>query len=126
MAINLKNITMYMFRTIYEREDVYNKFKPYFYRFIGVEDSSNYDNYIKTVESKCLEEKDKCIIFDGSIPLSGEMELIQYIFNELSSMDVYKMTSQEIVIFDDFEINFKFLSALEYVIPIACNKEKIL
>lgn len=123
MAINLKNITMYMFRTIYEREDAYNKFKPYFYRFIGVEDSSNYDNYIKTIESKCLEEKDKCIIFDGSILLNGEMELIQYIFNELSFMDVYKMTSQEIIIFDEVEINFKFLSALEYVIPIACNKE---
>ena len=61
MAINLKNITMYMFRTIYEREDTYNKFKPYFYRFIGVEDSSNYDNYIKTIQNKCLEE-DKCII----------------------------------------------------------------
>ena len=98
MAINLKNITMYMFRTIYEREDTYNKFKPYFYRFIGVEDSSNYDNYIKTIQNKCLEE-DKCIIFDGSIPLSGEMELIQYIFNELAFMDVYKMSSQEITIF---------------------------
>lgn len=123
MAINLKNITAYMFRTIYEREDTYNKFKPYFYRFIGVEDSSKYDNFIKTIESRCIEEKDKCIIFDNSISLSGEMELIQYIFNELSSMDVYKMTSQEIIIFDDYEINFRFLSALEYVIPIACNKE---
>lgn len=124
MAINLKNITSYMFRTIYEREDIYNKFKPYFYRFIGVEDSSRYDDYIKTIESKCLEEKDKCIIFDNTITLSGEMELIQYIFNELASMDVYKMTSQEITIFNDFEVNFRFLSALEYVIPIACDKEK--
>ncbi|MBX9137859.1 MULTISPECIES: YceG family protein [unclassified Clostridium] len=123
MAINLKNITSYMFRTIYEREDTYNKFKPYFYRFIGVEDSSKYDDFIKTIQSKCIEEQDKCIIFDNSIPLSGEMELIQYIFNELASMDVYKITSQDITIFDDLEINFKFLSALEYIIPIACNKE---
>ena len=123
MAINLKNITMYMFRTIYEREYTYNKFKPYFYRFIGVEDSSNYDNYIKTIQNKCLEEEDKCIIFDASIPLSGEMELIQYIFNELAFMDVYKMSSQEITIFEEFEINLKFLKALEYVIPMACNKE---
>ena len=112
MAINLKNITMYMFRTIYEREDTYNKFKPYFYRFIGVEDSSNYDNYIKTIQNKCLEE-DKCIIFDGYIPLSGEMELIQYIFNELAFMDVYKMSSQEITIFEEFEINLKFLKAAQ-------------
>ena len=123
MAIDLKNITNYMFRTIYERESTYNKFKPYFYRFIGVEDSSKYNDFIKTIESKFIEEKDKCIIFDNSIPLSGEMELIQYIFNELSSMDVYKMTTQDITIFDDFELNFKFLTALEYVIPIACSKE---
>ena len=123
MAVGLKNITNYMFRTIYEREDTYNKFKPYFYRFIGVDDSSKYNDFIKTIESKFIEEKDKCIIFDNSIPLSGEMELIQYIFNELSSMDVYKMTAQDITIFNDFEVNFKFLSALEYVIPIACSKE---
>ena len=119
MAVGLKNITNYMFRTIYEREDTYNKFKPYFYRFIGVDDSSKYNDCIKTIESKFIEEKDKCIIFDNSIPLSGEMELIQYIFNELSSMDVYKMTSQDITIFDNFEVNFKFLSALEYVIPVS-------
>ena len=123
MAINLRNITSYMFRTIYEREDTYNKFKPYFYRFIGVDDSSKYNDCIKTIESKFIEEKDKCITFDNSIPLSGEMELIQYIFNELSSMDVYKMTSQDITIFDDFEVNFKFLSALECVRPSACSKE---
>ena len=71
MAVNLKNITSYMFRTIYERENSYRRFKPYFYRFIGVEDSSKYDDFIKTLESKCEEEKDKCIIFDGSIPLTG-------------------------------------------------------
>ena len=123
MAVGLNNITNYMFRTIYEREYTYNKFKPYFCRFIGVDDSSKYNDFIKTIESKFIEEKDKCIIFDNSIPLSGEMELIQYIFNELSSMDVHKMTAQDITIFNDFEVNFKFLSALEYVIPIACSKE---
>lgn len=123
MAIDLKNIISYMFKTIYEREDTYNKFNPYFYRFIGVNDSSKYNDYIKTIESKFIEEKDKCIIFDNSIPLSGEMELIQYIFNELQSMDVYKISTQDITIFDDFEVNLKFLTSLEYVIQIARNKE---
>ena len=37
--------------------------------------------------------------------------------------DWNKMTAQDITIFNDFEVNFKFLSALEYVIPIACSKE---
>lgn len=123
MAIDLKNIITYMFRTIYEREDTYNKFNPYFYRFIGVNDSSKYNDYIKTIENKFIKEKDKCIIFDNSIPLSGEMELIQYIFNELQSMDVYNISKQDITIFDNFEVNFKFLNALEYVIKVGCNKE---
>ena len=54
MAIDLKNIISYMFKTIYEREDTYNKFNPYFYRFIGVNDSSKYNDYIKTIESKFI------------------------------------------------------------------------
>ncbi|MGL5378425.1 YceG family protein [Clostridium sp.] len=123
MAINLKNITSYMFRSRYEREDTYIECKPYFYRFIGVDESTEYDSILKTIQSKCIEEKDKCIVFDGVIPLSGEMELIQYIFNELTTMNVFNMVSQDIVIFEDMDINKKFLSALDYVIPIAVEKE---
>ena len=36
------------------------------------------------------------------------------------------MTSQEIVIFNNSETNFKFLNALEYIISIACKKENFL
>ncbi|MEG2353994.1 MAG: YceG family protein [Clostridium sp.] len=123
MAINLNNITSYMFRNRFEREDNYSALKPYFYRFIGVDNSNEYDNLIKTIDSKCKEEEDKCIIFDNTIPLSGEMELIQYIYNELRNMDIYNMSSQEISIFQDININNKFLKAMDYVIPIAILKE---
>ena len=37
MSISLRNLTIYMFRTIYERSDKYNKLKPYFYRIIIVQ-----------------------------------------------------------------------------------------
>lgn len=124
MAINLKNITSYMFRSRFDRESTYTKFKPYFYRFIGVDNTDEYDDLIKTIETKFEEAKDKCIIFDGGIPVSGEMELIQYIFNELSSMNIYNMASQDITIFNDSNINLKFLNALDYVIPIAIEKER--
>ncbi|WP_066677991.1 YceG family protein [Clostridium septicum] len=123
MAISLKNITSYMFRSRFEREDTHIECKPYFYRFIGVDDSAEYDNIIKTIQSKCNEEQDKCIIFDGCIPLSGEMELIQYIFNELSSMNIHNMVGEDITIFDDSSINLKFLKALDYVILISIAKE---
>lgn len=123
MSINLKNITNSMFRSRYERESTYTTFKAYFYRFIGIEDLSEYDDILKTIQVKCNEEEDKCIIFDGSIPLSGEMELIQYIFNELSNMNVFRMIGEDITIFDNRDINFSFLQGLDYVIPIAISKE---
>ena len=46
MSISLRNLTIYMFRTIYERSDKYNKLKPYFYRFIGTDNSLKYNDYI--------------------------------------------------------------------------------
>lgn len=57
MSISLRNLTIYMFRTIYERSDKYNKLKPYFYRFIGTDNSLKYNDYIKTLESKVMKKK---------------------------------------------------------------------
>ncbi|MGL5086864.1 MAG: YceG family protein, partial [Clostridium sp.] len=67
-----------MFRKKFERSNGYLDFKPYFYRYIGVEDTSNYDDVLKTLKEKLDLYKDKHIVFDGSIPMIGEMELIQH------------------------------------------------
>lgn len=121
--MKLRDITGYMFKNKYKRNSDYPNFKPYFYRFIGVDDANEYNNQLRTLQSKCEEFKNSCLIFDGSIPLSGEMELIQYIYNELNNMNIFNMISQDIVIFNNADINYKFLQALDYVIPIAVNKE---
>ncbi|MGL5646248.1 MAG: YceG family protein [Clostridium sp.] len=121
--MKLKSIIGYMFRKKYERDYENPSFKPYFYRFIGVDNVNEYDNELKTIQSKCDEIKNEAIIFDGTIPLTGEMELIQYIYSELNNMDIFNMVSQDITIFNDSNDNFKFLSALDYVIKIAVNKE---
>ena len=123
MAMNLKQITHAMFRKRYERTNGYNQFRPYFYRFIGVDDVESYDDIIKTLADKCEEHKDKCIIFDNSLPLEGELELIQYIYNELNNMNVRDMQHADITIFDDQQVNITFLKALDYVVPLAIDKE---
>ena len=52
MSISLRNLTIYMFRTIYERSDKYNKLKPYFYRFIGTDNSLKYNDIYTVIPCK--------------------------------------------------------------------------
>lgn len=122
--MNLISVVGCIFRKKYERNYDYPNFKPYFYRVIGVNDANEYNNELRTLKDKCEEFKDECLIFDGSIPLSGEMELIGYIYNELNNMDILNMKVQDITIFENAETNRKFLEALDYVIPKAIEKEK--
>ena len=114
MEISFKYIISTMFR---------KKDKKYFYRFIGVKDKEEYNNELKLLQLKCSEIESKSVIFDNEIPLSPEMELIQYIYNELQTMDINNIANQDITIFDDHEINNKFLSSLQYVVNLAIYNE---
>ncbi|MGL6108315.1 YceG family protein [Romboutsia sp.] len=115
MEISLKYLISTMFKP---------KKDSYFYRFIGIKNKDEYNNELKVIQLKCNEIKDKVIIFDNEIPLNGEMELIQYIYNELLTMDIYNMANQDIVIFDEYNINNRFLNALQYSINLAIQNEK--
>lgn len=121
--MDLEKLIHSMFRKKYERTNSYNEFVPYFKRYIGVEDIEKYNNLLKTMEERCNENKEVTIIFDNNIPMTAELELIEYIYNELKTMDIYNMAIQDITIFEDREINNKFLQALDYVIPLAIDKE---
>ena len=57
MSISLRNLTIYMFRTIYERSDKYNKLKPYFYRFIGTDNSLKYNVILKHLKVNVMKKK---------------------------------------------------------------------
>ena len=114
MSINLKYIINNIFK---------NKDEKYFYRFIGIENKDTFNDELKTLQDKCIKFQDKCVIFDNEIPLSAEMELIQYIYNELQTMDISNLVNQEIVIFDEFEVNYKFLQALQYCVDLSIRNE---
>lgn len=121
--MELINLTHSMFRKTFERTNDISEFKPYFYRFIGIDDEIKYNDILKTLQNKCMENNEACIIFDNDLPLEGEMELIQYIYNELNTMNIFNISNEDITIFNDPNINYKFLSSLEYVIKLAVNNE---
>lgn len=121
--MELINIAHSMFRKNFERENNFSEIKPYFYRFIGVKNPNNYNNVLKTLENKCLENKEVSLVFDNELELKGEMELIQYIYNELGNMNIFNLSKEDITILDNQEANMKFLSALEYVVNLAIANE---
>lgn len=112
-----------MFRKNYERENNFSNIEPYFYRYIGVKEPNKYNNVLKTLENKYLEHKECTLVFDNQLELKGEMELIQYIYNELNVMNVFNISKEDILIFDNLEINQIFLNALEYVVNLAVANE---
>lgn len=114
MNINLK----YIASNIFKQKD-----NTVFYRLIGLENKQEYNNELKLISVKCEEIQSQCILFDNDIPLSSEMELIKYIYNELNTMNIKDIVNQDIVIFDDNKINIKFLNALQYCIDLSLIKE---
>ena len=126
MTITLNQITNMMFKNRFERTKIDETLKPYFYRYIGVSNASNYDNYLKTLESKCIENKEISLIFDGEVPFTPEMELINYIYNEINNMNIDDIQNEDIVIFQHDDLNKAFLSGLQYIINLARKKENFI
>lgn len=117
------DIIFSIFRKKFERNNSDNYFKPCFYRFIGVEDINNYNDILKTLNDRIEEYKDITLLFENNIPMLGEMELIQYIYNELNTMDITNIKEQDIVLFDDEMVNKMFLKSLDYAISLAIKNE---
>lgn len=101
-----------------------NKGENYFCRFIGIDDVATYNDELKTLQFKSSELEKGCLIFDNEVPLDAEMELIQYIYNELQTMDISNMINQDITIFEDYNVNRKFLEGLQYVVNSGVCNEK--
>ena len=123
MTVDLLRIIQNMFMDKYSRKDINGQFASYFNRIIGVSNKENYDDILSTLNKKCYENSNVSLIFDGEIPLNGEIELIEYIYNELNSMNIFNIVNEDIVIFDDLAINTAFLEALQYTIELSVKNE---
>ena len=123
MTVDLLRIIQSMFTDKYSRKDINGQFNSYFNRSIGVSNKEDYDDILSTLNKKCYENRDISLIFDGEIPLNGEMELIEYIYKELTSMNIFNIIDEDIVIFDDLAINTTFLESLQYIVELSVKNE---
>lgn len=123
MNMDFYSISSYMFKNYRDRTDGYEQFKPCFFRFIGADNEELYNNSIKALKEEIESHKEICVFFENTIPVNAEFELIQYIYNELDRMDVRNIKSQEIVLFQNENINRLFLEALNYVVLLSIKKE---
>lgn len=125
MSVELEEVVFKIYTSKYNRASIsHGEFKNVFYRFIGVEDIKTYNNTLKDIEKRANANKDTTIVFDNSLPLLGEIELIEYIYKEIESMDVYNISKEEINILNNKEINNSFLNALEYIVKLSISNEK--
>lgn len=126
MNIEFYSISSYMFKNYKYRINSYENFKPCFLRFIGADNEELYNNSIKELKNEIELHKEICLLFENTIPVNAEFELIQYIYDELDRMDVGNIKSQEIVLFQNQNINKLFLEALNYVVLLSIKKENFL
>ena len=122
MALTLKQTCFNIWKSNYDRKGIGPEFKPIFTRFIGVDDTSEYNDILKTYKTK-MEESNKGIVFDNEIPMSAEFSLIENVKNELKTMDVTRITSENIRLYQDDALNDIFIGALNYVVNKAIQKE---
>lgn len=121
--MNLKQAIGAYYRKRYERENQYQTCEPYFYRFIGVDDARTYPDELKTLEELIQEQTDRTVFFEGEIPLQAEFQLIESIKQELLTMNIGQLETQEITIFNDLSLNQIFLKALSQVVELAVRQE---
>lgn len=123
MPINLKNVALNIWKDKYDRKGIKTEYKPVFTRYIGVDNPNEYNDVLKTI----YERSNQCpysIMFDRSVPLKAEFEIITYVGQELKTMDVRNLKTQDIVLFDkNEELNKIFLEALDYVVNLALKQE---
>lgn len=126
MSMSLKNACFDIWRTNFERKGIKDRFMPVFTRYIGVENPNEYDDILKTFVSKVQNDSEHSIYFDNQIPMTAEFGLINSVKDELSRMDVRNISTQDITLFEDANLNKMFLESLEYIVNIALDQENFM
>lgn len=123
MSISLKNACFNIWKSNLERKGIKPTFMPIFTRYIGVENAAEYNDILKTFVSQMEQKKSFSVYFDGEIPLQVDFKIMNYVKNELRTMDVQNIGSQDIVLFNDENWNKMFLESLQYVVRKAIAQE---
>lgn len=123
MSMSLKTAMYTIWKPDYERRGISSTFKPMFTRYIGVEDHNEYPNILLTLKKRTEENSKYSVMFCGEIPMQAEFDIIRYVGEELKSMDVRNLKTQDIELFNDPQRNNIFLAALDQVVNLALKQE---
>lgn len=123
MSVSLKNACFQIWNSKFERKGIQTEFKPLFIRYIGVENTEEYDDLLNTMVTKFEEHRDKAICFDREIPL-GDANVVAYFSEQLKSIDISRITVEDVALFDHQpELCEHYVDTLNYVINLAVKKE---
>lgn len=113
MTLSLKQQAYDIWKSNLERKGISDVFKASFIKYIGVEDLNSYNNVLATLIHNA--NLNNAIIFDCKIPYEPDFTFIQALKQELSTMNLQSLETQDIKMFDDETFNLKYLKALQYV-----------
>lgn len=120
--MNLRTLCFNIWKNKYERKGIASDYKPVFIRYIGVEDEQEYPKIIKTLYDRS-KECEYSVFFDGDIPMQAEFDIINYVGNELKTMDVTNLKSQDITLFDNPQLNGIFLESIDTIVNLVIKQE---
>ena len=112
-----------LWKPIHVRKGIHDQFKPVFTRYIGVEKQERYDDILATLAERIETDPGHNLLFDNQIPMTADFTFINAIKYELSQMDMTKLASQDITLFQNPTLNQTFLSACETIVNLAFQQE---
>jgi hypothetical protein len=107
-----------------ERKGLNPQFKPLYVKFVGTEDPNNYNNILATLSDFHEKYKSISVLFENEIPFNPNLDFLRNIKQDLSSMNLYNLSQEEITMFTIPQLNTIFLKALEDVVNSARMKEQ--
>ena len=123
MSASLRNICFQLWKPMYERKGIHSDFRPVFIRYIGVENTHQYDDVLKTLAINVDTHKNKTLCFDREIPL-GEGKIISYFSKQLEGLNIQQISVEDVALFDNETLlNQMYVEALNYVIRLAKANE---
>mgnify|MGYP002755917366 FL=1 len=123
LTIPFQQIPFELWKPIHVRKGIHNTFKPVFTRYIGVEKQDRYDDILATISDAIKNDPEHNLLFDNQIPMTADFSFINAIKYELSQMNMTKLASQDITLFQNPTLNQRFLSACETIVTLAFRQE---
>lgn len=94
-------------------------FKPVFERYAGGLEESEYNDLMATLDRQIKKFPDQTILADGPLEFRPNLDILRQIKQELPGMDLDHITSKDLILFSDPDLNQLYLNALNYVFQLA-------